>query len=96
MMYVYSNTDYVMFHIFFVYLDSASEGKSDSPPKRPDNLCRYSQKECNLEKLKGFDFCHKHILDDSASPFKPCDFVSKTNGKKCTNPAPKLPDGQKT
>ncbi|XP_028396593.1 KAT8 regulatory NSL complex subunit 2-like isoform X2 [Dendronephthya gigantea] len=76
--------------------DSASEGKGESPPKRPDNLCCYSQKECDLEKLKGFDFCHKHILEDKASPFKPCDFVSKTNGKKCANPAPKLADGQKT
>ena len=83
---------------FVVFLDSASEGKAETPPKRPDNLCCYSQKECDLEKLKGFDFCHKHILEDNASPFKPCDFVSKTNGEiiKCTQPAPKFPDGQKT
>ena len=79
-------------------LDSASEGRGETfdTPKRPDNLCCYSQKECDLEKLKGFDFCHKHILEDKDSPFKPCSFISKTNGKKCTNPAPKLPGEVKT
>ena len=76
-------------------LDSASEGKGESPPKRPDNLCCFSLKECDLVKLEGFDFCYRHILEDKASPFKPCDFVLKTNGKKCPQPAPKLPGGQK-
>lgn len=59
---------------------------------RPRKLCAYSQRVCNLEILKGFDFCHKHILEDKASPFKPCDFVAKSNGKRCPNPAQKLPD----
>ena len=86
----------IIFIIINFVLDSASEGKAESPPKRPENLCCYSQKECDLEKLKGFDFCHKHILEDKASPFKPCDFVSKTSGKKCNNPASKLPGGEKT
>ena len=58
-------------------------------------LCCYSQRVCNLEKLKGFHFCHKHILEDKASPFKPCSFTAKSNGKRCTNPAPKLPDKEK-
>ena len=62
---------------------------------RPRKLCAYSQRVCNLEILKGFDFCHKHILEDKASPFKPCDFVAKSNGKRCPNPAQKLPDRAK-
>lgn len=72
--------------------DSGSVVKSEAKPDRPGNLCCYSQRVCNLEKLKGFDFCHKHILEDKASPFKPCDFVAKSNGRRCPNPAPKLPD----
>ena len=62
---------------------------------RPRKLCAYSQRVCNLEILKGFDFCHKHILEDKASPFKPCDFIAKSNGKRCPNPAQKLPDRAK-
>ncbi|XP_032241197.1 KAT8 regulatory NSL complex subunit 2 [Nematostella vectensis] len=64
--------------------------------QKSSNLCCYSQRVCSLEKLKGFDFCHKHILEDKASPFKPCDFLAKSNGKRCTNPAPKLPDKEKS
>lgn len=66
--------------------------KTEAKPDRASNLCCYSQRVCHLEKLKGFDFCHKHILEDKASPFKPCDFVAKSNGRRCPNPAPKLPD----
>ena len=65
---------------------------ADAKVDRPSNLCCYSQEICNLEKLKGFDFCHKHILEDKASPFKPCDFVAKSNERRCPNPAPKLPN----
>ena len=67
----------------------------DKTPDRASNLCHYSQCVCNLEKLRGFDFCHKHILEDKASPFKPCDFVAKSNGKRCPNPAPKLSEREK-
>ncbi|CAH3017424.1 unnamed protein product, partial [Porites evermanni] len=71
--------------------DPSANAKAESKPDRPSNLCCYSQRICNVEKLKGFDFCHKHILEDKASPFKPCDFVAKSNGRRCPNPAPKLP-----
>lgn len=71
-------------------------GKAEAKPDRPSNLCCYSQRVCHLEKLKGFDFCHKHILEDKASPFKPCDFVAKSNSRRCPNPAPKLPDRGKS
>ena len=72
--------------------DSSVLAKAESKTDPPSNLCCYSQRVCHLEKLKGFDFCHKHILEDKASPFKPCDFVAKSNGRRCPNPAPKLPD----
>lgn len=71
--------------------DPSANAKAESKPDRSSNLCCYSQRICNVEKLKGFDFCHKHILEDKASPFKPCDFVAKSNGRRCPNPAPKLP-----
>ncbi|KAJ7375337.1 KAT8 regulatory NSL complex subunit 2 [Desmophyllum pertusum] len=78
--------------------DSSAPAKTESklelrPPRK---LCCYSQRVCNLEILKGFDFCHKHILEDKASPFKPCDFVAKSNGRRCPNPAQKLPDRGKS
>lgn len=73
---------------------AVAKAKTESDA-RPRKLCAYSQRVCNLEILKGFDFCHKHILEDKASPFKPCDFVAKSNGKRCPNPAQKLPDRAK-
>jgi len=76
--------------------DSSAVAKAKTESDvRPRKLCAYSQRVCNLEILKGFDFCHKHILEDKASPFKPCDFVAKSNGKRCPNPAQKLPDRAK-
>jgi len=76
--------------------DPSVLAKTEAKPDRASNLCCYSQRVCHLEKLKGFDFCHKHILEDKASPFKPCDFVAKSNGRRCPNPAPKLPDKGKS
>lgn len=76
--------------------EDASVGvKAESKAEPRRKLCAYSQRVCNLEILKGFDFCHKHILEDKASPFKPCDFVAKSNGRRCPNPAQKLPHGKR-
>ena len=54
------------------------------------DLCEYSLKVCKKEKLKGFQYCHKHVLEDKNSPFKKCSFVGKADGKRCQNPAPKI------
>ncbi|XP_066926750.1 KAT8 regulatory NSL complex subunit 2-like [Clytia hemisphaerica] len=52
-------------------------------------ICKSTAMLCKLAVLKGFEFCHQHILEDKASPYKRCHFVYKSE-KRCQNPAPKL------
>ena len=54
------------------------------------NTCDSTTTLCTLPTLKGFEFCHKHILEDKTSPYKRCNFLFKEENKRCTNPAPKL------
>ena len=56
----------------------------------PQNTCKSTSCVCNNVALKGFEFCHKHILEDKTSPYKRCNFVNKLNNERCSNPAPKL------
>ena len=53
-----------------------------------DATCKSTALSCKLPVLKGFEFCHQHILEDKASPYKRCHFLYKS-GKRCQNPAPK-------
>lgn len=53
-------------------------------------VCLYASYECTQPCLEGYNYCAKHILEDSTAPFKQCGFVYNTNGRKCQNPAPKL------
>lgn len=52
--------------------------------------CLYTSYECTQPSLDGYAFCAKHILEDPNAPFKACNFIYNTNGRKCLNPAPKL------
>ena len=35
----------------------------------------------------GYDYCIKHILEDSNAPFKQCNYVSNKTGRRCSNAA---------
>lgn len=50
--------------------------------------CANPSYECTLQRLDGYEFCMKHILQDPRSPFKQCSFLYP-NGRKCLEPAPK-------
>ena len=65
--------------------------KETEVDKRADKLitCKSTMATCRFLVLKGFDFCHKHILEDKASPYQRCSFFSKEDNKGCPNPAPK-------
>ena len=51
--------------------------------------CGSTATVCRFPVLKGFYFCHKHILEDKASPYRRCSFVSPDDNKGCFSPAPK-------
>ena len=40
-------------------------------------------------RLEGYDYCAKHILEDKKAPYKQCHYTSNKTGKRCTNAAPK-------
>lgn len=61
-------------------------------PKTSAMLCRSTSCVCTATALKGFEFCHKHILEDKSSPFKKCSYTSRLDNVPCANPAPKLGD----
>lgn len=50
--------------------------------------CANASYECSLTRVDGYEFCNKHILQNTRSPFKQCSYLYP-NGRKCTEPAPK-------
>ncbi len=51
-------------------------------------LCSFGGCVCTQRPMRGYDFCVKHILQDTSAPFKQCDFISKQTDKRCGNPVP--------
>ncbi|CAH1773528.1 unnamed protein product [Owenia fusiformis] len=60
-------------------------------PKAPIEglFCNYSHRICMQNRIDGFDYCIKHILEDKDAPYKQCSYMSNKNGKRCHNAAPK-------
>ena len=52
-------------------------------------FCNYSHRTCMQNRLEGYEYCLKHILEDKNSPFKQCNYVSNRSAKRCSNAAPK-------
>jgi KAT8 regulatory NSL complex subunit 2 len=40
-------------------------------------------------RLDGFDYCIKHVLEDKNASYKQCNYMSNKTGKRCPNAAPK-------
>ena len=69
--------------------EASKEAKKKHAQVDPTVQCLSSRKVCKRKRLKGFDFCHKHILEDKNSPFQQCSFIIKSTDERCLNPAPK-------
>ena len=60
----------------------AHQGAAQIPTIIPHNsanvetqlLCNYSQYLCRREKISGYEYCSRHILEDKNAPYKPCNF----------------------
>ena len=48
-------------------------------------FCQYPHRQCMQNRLDGYDFCMRHILEDKTSNFKQCGYMSNKSGKRCTN-----------
>ena len=53
------------------------------------SFCAYSHRVCMQNRLEGYDYCLKHILEDKNAPFKQCTYKSVKTGKVCMNAAMK-------
>ena len=60
-------------------------------PKQPVEglFCMYSHRVCMQNRLEGYEYCLRHILEDKNAPFKQCCYTSGKSGKRCTNASPK-------
>uniref|UniRef100_T1J0D2 Uridine phosphorylase n=1 Tax=Strigamia maritima TaxID=126957 RepID=T1J0D2_STRMM len=54
-----------------------------------DNLCSFTARVCLQNKLDGYSYCIRHILEDKTAPYKQCNYVYPKNGKRCPNAAAK-------
>ncbi len=60
------------------------------PRPPPEGLfCMYPHRTCMQNRLDGYDFCLKHILEDKNSVYKQCNYMSGKTGKRCPWAAPK-------
>ena len=62
----------------------------------PDGLlCNYSPHLCHGQRLQGYEFCIRHILEDKSAPYKPCAYtVESGGGRGCPRAAPRTNRGQ--
>lgn len=51
------------------------------------SFCSYPHRTCMRNKLEGFNYCIRHILEDRNAPYKQCSYVSSRTGHKCSEAA---------
>lgn len=66
------------------YLSSSA---SATPIETTQSFCSYPHRACMRNKLEGFDYCIRHILEDRNAPYKQCSYVSSRTGHKCPEAA---------
>jgi len=71
-------------------------GRAVSLP--PDGLlCNYTTHLCHGQRLQGYEFCIRHILEDKTAAYKPCAFSGETQGgqvTRCPRAAPRTSRGE--
>ncbi|XP_021916698.1 KAT8 regulatory NSL complex subunit 2 isoform X2 [Zootermopsis nevadensis] len=51
--------------------------------------CNYLAHECSGQRVEGYDYCVRHILEDKTAPYRLCGYVYSGNGRRCIMPTPK-------
>lgn len=57
--------------------------------EKKSKACSNQSYECALPRLEQYNFCKRHILQDTRAPYKQCAFFFASNGKRCLEPAPR-------
>ena len=69
--------------------------RQKAPPIRrpcppPEGLfCMYPHRTCMQNRLEGYEYCARHILEDKNSVYKQGNYISGKSGKRCPCAAPK-------
>ena len=77
----------------FQYRLSSSARLGAKQKSRPKNdssqqqLCSYVHRICLQNRLDGFNYCIRHILEDRSAPFRQCSYIHPQSGKRCPNAA---------
>jgi len=69
------------------YLSSSLSSSSASVVETSQSFCSYRRRTCMRNKLEGYDYCIRHILEDRNAPYKQCSYVSSRTGHKCPEAA---------
>ncbi|GAB6031975.1 KAT8 regulatory NSL complex subunit 2 [Chamberlinius hualienensis] len=69
---------------------SVKKSKSNAQPSIEGILCSYPHRVCTRNRLDGYEYCCKHILEDKTAPYRQCNYVYPKNGRKCANVTSKL------
>ena len=69
-------------------------GKMFRPVKHSSSItdrlaCSYPAYECSGQRVEGYEYCIRHILEDKSAPYRPCGYVYSGNGRRCVMPTPK-------
>lgn len=64
---------------------SADKNEASSSGKAQKEFCQYLHRYCLQEKVEGFNYCKRHILQDKTAPFKQCTYIHRPSGKRCPN-----------
>jgi KAT8 regulatory NSL complex subunit 2 len=46
--------------------------------------CSNKAYECSLQRVDGYEYCIRHILQDTKAPYRQCGYIYNSNGKRCT------------
>jgi len=63
----------------------------------PDGLlCNYTPHLCHGQRLQGYEFCIKHILEDKTAPYRPCAYTAESQSgvRACPRAAPRSSRGE--
>lgn len=64
-----------------------AKNKSRSRIDCNQHLCSYVHRICLQNRLEGFNYCIRHILEDRSAPFRQCSYIHPHSGKRCPNAA---------
>jgi hypothetical protein len=81
--------DYTKCNFFFQAVGKMFRSVKHSSTITDRLACSYPAYECSGQRVEGYEYCIRHILEDKSAPYRPCGYVYSGNGRRCVMPTPK-------